>query len=299
MQENDAVNTASLKAQSQAEQLLANVRARKQSMISEEVDDDEGAVPLTTLASVSSKATLASRPSNVSSMRLMSSSSNMLRRQTSIAGMEEAGGGGDEGAHAEATFRYQRAQIRVLQEELTTLQETHKQVKAKYDATAEMMERMRVEHNTLASYVQQMHALLDKNKSLQSTHEAKQRMLETDISSARAHVATTRKNEKQLARAAKVTEVRLNEATEELTALKKELENERTNQGGLAVPRPEHERVVQEHQRLEKQKAELVVAFKHQIHLIDILKRQKIHLETAKMLSFIEDEFSQTLELGV
>jgi hypothetical protein len=46
------------------------------------------------------------------------------------------------------------------------------------------------------------------------------------------------------------------------------------------------------------QKAELIAAFKKQMQLINILKRQKLHVEAAKLLSFTEEEFMKTLDWG-
>ena len=47
---------------------------------------------------------------------------------------------------------------------------------------------------------------------------------------------------------------------------------------------------------LEKQKVDLIAAFKKQMRLIDVLKRQKAHLEAAKLLSFTEEEFVKALD---
>ena len=42
----------------------------------------------------------------------------------------------------------------------------------------------------------------------------------------------------------------------------------------------------------------VITNFKKQMKLIDILKRQKMQIESAKLLAFTEDEFVKTLELG-
>lgn len=67
-----------------------------------------------------------------------------------------------------------------------------------------------------------------------------------------------------------------------------------------------YEKLVQDNKKLLKQKQELLNAFKKQLKLIDILKRQKVkscqkvlipklHIEAAKKLQFTEEEFSKIL----
>lgn len=58
----------------------------------------------------------------------------------------------------------------------------------------------------------------------------------------------------------------------------------------------EVERLTNELKKVEKQKNDLHVAFKKSIKLCSILKRQKVHLENARLLAFTEEEFKQLLE---
>jgi len=73
-------------------------------------------------------------------------------------------------------------------------------------------------------------------------------------------------------------------------------ENEAAKKEAVDNAEGQVKKVKAEVRRLERQKTELLAAFRKQLKLIDVLKRQKIHLEAAKMLSFTEDEFTRTLE---
>ncbi|XP_043994304.1 testis-expressed protein 9-like [Gambusia affinis] len=55
------------------------------------------------------------------------------------------------------------------------------------------------------------------------------------------------------------------------------------------------ENLLAENQNLKKQKYDLILGFKKQTKLIDILKRRIMHLEAAKLLSFTEEEFIKTM----
>lgn len=59
-----------------------------------------------------------------------------------------------------------------------------------------------------------------------------------------------------------------------------------------------NEIIQQENKLLEKQRNELFQAFKKQLKLIDILKREKTHLEAAHLFHYAQNQFSKALELG-
>lgn len=48
--------------------------------------------------------------------------------------------------------------------------------------------------------------------------------------------------------------------------------------------------LLEKNQQLEKQKADLLALVKKQMKLIDILKKQKIHLESTRIIQFTEEE---------
>ena len=91
----------------------------------------------------------------------------------------------------------------------------------------------------------------------------------------------------------------MNRAQEEIEKLKLALRESKMNESGKNEgARRDQDRLVDENRKLERQRNELLQAFKKQMKLIDVLKRQKMHIESAKLLAFTEDEFVRTLELG-
>ena len=94
-------------------------------------------------------------------------------------------------------------------------------------------------------------------------------------------------------------DVKLNRAIEELEKYKGQLKEAKVTELSKSDNlRKDMDRLVEENRKLERQRNELMQAFKKQMKLIDVLKRQKMHIEAAKLLAFTEDEFVKTLELG-
>ena len=90
--------------------------------------------------------------------------------------------------------------------------------------------------------------------------------------------------------------MRLQRALEDVEKHKAAADRERrAARDGVDEHRKEREGLEQKIRRLERQKLEVLAAFKKQIKLIDILKRQKVHMEAARILAFTEDEFMRVV----
>ena len=91
--------------------------------------------------------------------------------------------------------------------------------------------------------------------------------------------------------------MRLNRALEELSRTKDLLKEKRARSGEAASELKAQVTAQEKEIRLlERQRQELLAAFKKQSKLINILKQQKMHIEAARLLSFTEEEFMKTLE---
>ena len=90
---------------------------------------------------------------------------------------------------------------------------------------------------------------------------------------------------------------RLNRALEEVDRLKQQLKDARSQTKDTSdSSRRNVEHLAAENKRLEKQKNELLNAFKKQLKLISVLRQQKMHIEAARLLSFTEEEFTNAMQ---
>ncbi|XP_068408194.1 testis-expressed protein 9 isoform X3 [Eschrichtius robustus] len=199
----------------------------------------------------------------------------------------------------EAQIRFLKAKLHVMQEELDNVVcECNK----KEDEIQDLKSHLK---NSEGDCMRQQRTInlqqsqTEKYKTLFEEASKKCDGLQQQLSSVERELENKRRLQKQAAASQSAMEVRLNRALEE--AEKYKLELNKLKQNNKDIANEEHKKIEvlkSEKKKLERQKGELMIGFKKQLKLIDVLKRQKMHIEAAKMLSFTEEEFMKALEWG-
>ncbi|XP_037689801.1 testis-expressed protein 9 [Choloepus didactylus] len=199
----------------------------------------------------------------------------------------------------EAQIRFLKAKLHVMQEELDNIVcECNKKEDEIQDLKFQVknFEEDCVRQQRTISMQQSQ---IEKYKTLSEEANKKCDGLQQQLSSVERELENKRRLQKQAAASQSAIEVRLNRALEEAEKYKLELSKLRQNNKDIANEEQKKiEALKSENKKLEKQKGELMIGFKKQLKLIDVLKRQKMHVEAAKMLSFTEEEFMKALEWG-
>ncbi|XP_060923626.1 testis-expressed protein 9 [Limanda limanda] len=202
-------------------------------------------------------------------------------------------------AVSEAQKRVLNAKLRIMHEELDQLScECYRKdnQNAELSAKIKAMEADRAKGEKTTSTQQKQ---IEKHRALAEESTKKCDGLQIEVSGLKKEIENLNRSNKQAGAVYSTAEVRLNRALEEVERLKTQLNKmKQTNKDNISTDNQSKENLLAENQMLKKQKAELVVGFKKQLKLIDILKRQKMHFEAAKLLSFTEDEFLKALDWG-
>ncbi|XP_029987063.1 testis-expressed protein 9 [Sphaeramia orbicularis] len=208
---------------------------------------------------------------------------------------EDNGGSGI----SDAQIRVLKAKLRIMQEELDQLScEYYKKddENAKLSAKIKEIEedRARLQKTTSIQQTQ-----IEKHKALAEESAKKCDGLQLQVAGLQKEIENLNRSHKQAAAFHSTVEVRLNRALEETERLKTQLTKmQQANKDKINEEHQSRGNLLAENKILKKQKAELIVGFKKQLKLIDILKRQKMHFEAAKLLSFTEEEFMKALDWG-
>lgn len=206
---------------------------------------------------------------------------------------------GAEEMGAEATIRFLKAKLRVMQEELDRVVAECNKKDEKTTSVEKKVKELTDEQGRLQKTNQGLQSQIDKYKKLYDECKHKNDGLEQQLVSLRKDLDSIQREQKQASSNKNVTEVRLNRALEEAEKYKTALQKAKSqSKDSGEQDRKRIDQLLAENKRLEKQKNELMAGFKKQMKLIDVLKRQKMHIEAAKLLQFSEEEFVKALDWG-
>lgn len=197
------------------------------------------------------------------------------------------------------TIRFQKARIIALQEELD-------RTIGELGGRDEEVQRLKSECKVGADESKRLRALLEKG-------EQERERLRKQVASAELRVKDVERENSELLKEndnvslqlkkseseSHAKDARINRLVDDAERYKTSLKEMKTSdRDKMQVDRREVERLTSEVRKLERQRSELFGAFKKQMKMIDVLKKQKAHVEAARLLSFTEDEFIRILELG-
>ena len=197
------------------------------------------------------------------------------------------------------TINFQKAKIAALQTELEESLQTQAEQKTKLDLTDKETGKAAEVDKKTTEKINQLNLQVSKLKNQISSQNDKIKDYEQTLSESKKEIDATERDKRRQQQDVGNKDAKLNRALEEIEKYKLALRESKINETGKNdTVRRDLDRLTEENRKMERQRNELLQAFKKQMKLIDVLKRQKMHIESAKLLAFTEDEFVRTLELG-
>ncbi|XP_005814958.1 testis-expressed protein 9 [Xiphophorus maculatus] len=202
-------------------------------------------------------------------------------------------------AVSDVQTRVLKAKLRIMQEEIDMLSCDYHKKEDENSKLAAKIKELEEDRVRLQRTINIQQTQTEKQKALAEESARKCDDLQLQVSALCKEVEILTRSKKQAALIHSTAEVRLNRAVEEVERLKSQLaKTKQINKDKISEEQQSKENLLAENQILKKQKTELIAGFKKQLKLIDILKRQKMHFEAAKLLSFAEEEFVKALDWG-
>ncbi|KAJ3395351.1 Golgin sub A member 2 [Lobulomyces angularis] len=204
----------------------------------------------------------------------------------------------DENIGQEALNRLLKAKLQVLQVDFEKLVKLHQTKETVIRSVEERLKLSDEEKNKALKNFQTSQTQLDKLKkeflNLKQTNEDNESALRT----LKKELDVTSKSQKQIENEQNSKDIRLNRSLEELEKQKKltnaQLQKEKIKFEELNL---NYNNLFKDFKKVEKKNSDLLLIFKKQQLLIEVLRKQKVHIEAAKLLQFTEEEFLKALNL--
>ncbi|KAM7424087.1 hypothetical protein PAMA_000441 [Pampus argenteus] len=182
---------------------------------------------------------------------------------------------------SDAQIRVLKAKLRIMQEELDQLScEYYKKDDENTKLSAKIKE-IEEDRARLQKTMSIQQTQIEKHRALAEESTKKCDSLQVQVSGLHKEIENLNRSQKQAAAVHSTVEVRLTRAQEEAERLKTQLNKmKQMNKDKIHEEHQSKQNLLAENKVLKKQKAELIVGFKKQLKLIDILKRQKVSFST-------------------
>ena len=198
----------------------------------------------------------------------------------------------------ERTIIFQKAKIEAIQNELDGAISALNDKDLELQQLSKKDKSIETQADKFNKQISTLTENLKKATDLNKKHEKRIKTLEAQLQQSEAKLDKIERDSKKTSQDTNVKDVRLNRVIEELEKYKLKLKETQDKESGKnQEAKEELDRLNEENRKLERQRNELLQAFKKQMKLIDILKKQKMHIEAAKMLAFTEDEFTKLLDV--
>ena len=200
-----------------------------------------------------------------------------------------------------STLRFQKTRIVALNESLTKVTGSYAELKERYTALQRREEEREEERKRRDKEASKQREDRERRSRELDTAKADVERLTRELNSMKKDKGEEAGRRREEEREDKLREAKLKAVVLDNERLRKRvdaLEGVAKGDDAAAASVDELSRLRRERAKLLSQRAEMVAAFKKQMRLIDVLKRQKTHLEAARMLQFTEQEFTAALDVS-
>eukprot|EP00201_Polytomella_parva_P007213 CAMPEP_0175085646 /NCGR_PEP_ID=MMETSP0052_2-20121109/28785_1 /TAXON_ID=51329 ORGANISM="Polytomella parva, Strain SAG 63-3" /NCGR_SAMPLE_ID=MMETSP0052_2 /ASSEMBLY_ACC=CAM_ASM_000194 /LENGTH=393 /DNA_ID=CAMNT_0016357693 /DNA_START=44 /DNA_END=1226 /DNA_ORIENTATION=- len=199
----------------------------------------------------------------------------------------------------EASLRLHKARLTALEADFASATELIKVKGRENQELLKELKAVRAEKEGWARERKNLELQLDRAKKTASEAEAALQGHEQKAREMAKAEGKLERDRRQADAEQRGKDVRLTRALEELEKYRTLLaEAKSQDREGKDSARAEVSKLQTEIKKLERQRTELLAAFRKQMRLIELLRRQRVHLEASRALQFTEEEFLKILDMG-